>query len=103
MREMDNCSLAGDFRVSRHAEICQFDRFSSEINFKRARTCNYALPRLGSGQNENTVVKSVQSALSELLTTSATHRTFPRPSTKRGLILIGLELNTNARESFEHC
>ena len=26
-----------------------------------------------------------------------------RPSTKHGLILIGLELNTNARESFEHC
>ena len=48
-------------------------------------------------------VKSVQSALSDLLTTSATHGTFPRPSTKGGLILIGLELNTNARESFEHC
>ena len=48
-------------------------------------------------------VKSVQSALSDLLTTSATHGTFSHPSTKRGLILIGLELNTNARESFEHC
>ena len=48
-------------------------------------------------------VKSVQSALSDLLTTSATHGTFSRPSTKHGLILIGLELNTNARESFEHC
>ena len=48
-------------------------------------------------------VKSVQSALSDLLTTSATHGTFSRPSTKRGLILIGLELNTNARESFEYC
>ena len=48
-------------------------------------------------------VKSVQSALSDLLTTSATHGTFSRPSTKRGLILIGLEVNTNARESFEHC
>ena len=48
-------------------------------------------------------VKSVQSALSDLLTTSATHGTFSRPSTKRGLILTGLELNTNARESFEHC
>ena len=48
-------------------------------------------------------VKSVQSALSDLLTISATHATFSRPSTKRGLILIGLELNTNARESFEHC
>ena len=49
------------------------------------------------------VVKSVQSALSDLLSTSATHGTFSRPSTKPGLILIGLELNTNARESFEHC
>ena len=48
-------------------------------------------------------VKSVQLALSDLLTTSARHGTFSRPSTKRGLILIGLELNTNARESFEHC
>ena len=48
-------------------------------------------------------VKSVQSALSDLLTTSVTHGTFSRPSTKRGLILIGLELNTNAREWFEHC
>ena len=48
-------------------------------------------------------LKSVQSALSDQLTTSATHGTFSRPSTKRGLILIGLELNTNARESFEHC
>ena len=48
------------------------------------------------------ILKSVQSALSDVLTTSATHGTFSRPSTKRGLILIGLELNTNARESFEH-
>ena len=33
-------------------------------------------------------LKSVQSALSDLLTTSATHDTFSRPSTKRGLISI---------------
>ena len=33
-------------------------------------------------------LKSVQSALSDLLTTSATHGTFSRPSTKRGLISI---------------
>ena len=46
---------------------------------------------------------SVQSDLSDLLTTSATHGTFSRPSTKRGLILIVLELNANARDSFEHC
>ena len=31
-------------------------------------------------------LKSVQSALSDLLTTSAMHGTFSRPSTKRGLI-----------------
>ena len=48
-------------------------------------------------------LKSVQSALSDLLTTSAMHGTFSHPSTKRGLILLGLELNTNATESFEHC
>ena len=48
-------------------------------------------------------LKSVQSALSNLLTTSVTHGTFSGPSTKRGLILIGVELNTNTRESFEHC
>ena len=51
----------------------------------------------------NAKLKSVQSALSDLLTTSAMHGTFSRPSMKRGLISIGLELNTNARESFEHC
>ena len=48
------------------------------------------------------MLQSVQLALSDLLTTSATHGTFSCPSTKRGLILIGLELNTNAREPFEH-
>ena len=57
----------------------------------------------GHGGKILNVVKSVQSALSDLSTTPATHGTFSRPSTKRGLILIGLELNTNARESFEHC
>ena len=55
------------------------------------------------GKNYKISVKSVQSDLSDLLTTSAMHDTFSRPSTKRGLILIGLELNTNARKSFEHC
>ena len=53
--------------------------------------------------SEEMPVKSVQSALSDLLTTSVMHGTFSRPSAKRGLILIGLELNTNTRESFEHC
>ena len=46
IRELENCSLLGDFRVSCHAEICQFDRLSLEINFKRARSCNYGIPRL---------------------------------------------------------
>ena len=54
-------------------------------------------------RNGTSCIKSVQSALSGLLITSAMHGTFFRPSTKRGLILIGLELNANARESFEHC
>ena len=49
------------------------------------------------------LLKSVQSALSDLLTTSATHGTFSCQSTEHGLTLIGLELNTSARESFEHC
>ena len=44
--ELNNCSLGGDFRVSHHAEICQFDRFSLEINFKRVLSCNYGIPRL---------------------------------------------------------
>ena len=43
---LDNCSLGGDFRVSRHAEICQFDRFSLEINIKRARSYNYGTLKL---------------------------------------------------------
>ena len=58
---------------------------------------------MNSYNHDKMFVKSVQSALSDLLTTSATHGTFSRPSTKRGLILIDLELNTNARESFENC
>ena len=46
IKELDNFSLGADFWISRHAEICQFDRFSLEINFKRARSCNYGIPRL---------------------------------------------------------
>ena len=47
IRELNNCSVGGDFRVSHHAEICQLDCFSLEINFKRARSCNYGILRLG--------------------------------------------------------
>ena len=36
IRELDNCSSEGVFRVSRHAEICQFYRFS---------TSNYMISR----------------------------------------------------------
>ena len=46
IREFNNCSLGSDFRALRHAEICRFDRSSLEINFKRARGCNYGIPRL---------------------------------------------------------
>ena len=48
IRDLNNCSLGGDSRISHHAEICGFDGFSSEINFKRARTCDYGIPKLGS-------------------------------------------------------
>ena len=34
IRELNNYSLGDDFRVSRHAEICQFDCLSLEINSK---------------------------------------------------------------------
>ena len=34
IRELDNCSLGGDFRVMCHAKICQFDRFSLATNLK---------------------------------------------------------------------
>ena len=40
IRELNNCS---EFGVSRHAEICQFYRFSLESNFKRTRSCNYGI------------------------------------------------------------
>ena len=48
IRELHHSGLRGDFRVSHPAEIFQFHRFSLEINFKRARSCNYRVPRLGS-------------------------------------------------------
>ena len=48
IRELHHCSLRCDFRVSRPAEIFQFDCFSLEIDFKRARSCDYGIPRLGS-------------------------------------------------------
>ena len=58
IRELNNCSLGDDFRVSRHAEICQFYLFSSEINFKRARSCNYRTPRIGLKFKKYTVLLS---------------------------------------------
>ena len=47
IREFNNCSLGGDFQVSRHGEICQFDCFPLEINSKRARSCNYGIHSAG--------------------------------------------------------
>ena len=70
---------------------------SIEIKLPKSTERTFTLPKI------SIHVKFVQSALSDLLTTSATHGTFSRPSTKRGLISIGLELNTNARELFGHC
>ena len=35
IRELNNCSLGGDFRVSLHAGIREFDHFSLQIHFKR--------------------------------------------------------------------
>ena len=48
IRELNNYSLGDDFRVSHHAEICQFDRVSLETNFKKACSCDYGIPRLAS-------------------------------------------------------
>ena len=86
-------SLAGICRIIPDIHKCKNDNVFSDQVFVLLMFSN-------EGESE---VKSVQSALSDLLTTFATHGTFSRQSTKRGLILIGLELNTNARESFEHC
>ena len=33
-KELNNCSLGGNFPVLQHAEIFQFDQFSLQINFK---------------------------------------------------------------------
>ena len=54
IRKLNNCSLGGDFRVLHHAEICQSDRFSLEITFKRAHSCkDYGIPRLGLNLKKN--------------------------------------------------
>ena len=46
IRDLNNCSLGGDFRVSLHNAICEFDQFSLETHFKRDSSCNYGSPRL---------------------------------------------------------
>ena len=48
IRELNNCSSGGDFRVSFHSETCEFECFSLEIIFKRARSCNYEVSQTGS-------------------------------------------------------
>ena len=57
IRELNNCSLGGDFRVSHHAEICQFDCFSLEINFKRARITKLWKSQTGLKLKKNTIYK----------------------------------------------
>ena len=57
IRELNNCSLGGDFQVLWHAEICQFDLISLEINLKRVRSFNYGIPRLGSSLKIIAVVR----------------------------------------------
>ena len=47
IKQLSNCSLRDDFRVTSHADICQLDRFSLEIDFKRTRSCNYGIPQTG--------------------------------------------------------
>ena len=71
IRELNNCSLRGNFRVSHNAEICQFDRFSLEINFKRARSCNYGIPRLDSNQNVNIITKKLKKTILIQITLTA--------------------------------
>ena len=34
IRELNNCSLGDDFRVTSQADICRLDRFSLEIDSK---------------------------------------------------------------------
>ena len=43
-RKLNNCSLGSNIRVSSHAKVCQVDRFSPDINFKGAHSCNYEIP-----------------------------------------------------------
>ena len=58
IRELSNCSLGDDFRVTSYAERCQLHRFSLEIDFKKARICNYGIPRLGSSLKKKYTVKA---------------------------------------------
>ena len=50
IKELNNCSLGAisESRAMPKYELSQFHRFSIEINFKRARDCNYGITRLGS-------------------------------------------------------
>ena len=46
IRELKNCSLGDNFRVSHHAEVCQFDHFSSEIIAKEHVVVTMEFPDL---------------------------------------------------------
>ena len=87
IRELNNCILGGDFWVSCHVEICQVDRFSLEINFKRARSWNYAVPRLGSSLKKYTIWHVLESAHFQILKKKLkrlTHTTLDRRNTSNG-------------------
>ena len=57
--ELENCSLGGNFGVSRHAEICQFNCFPLEINFKKKHlTCCTFAQEVGSGKPSNLTLQS---------------------------------------------
>ena len=86
-------------QCSAHAQIDSSQIWVSTFSLQIKPSESGNVTFFSSSRDLPIAVKSVQSAL----TTSATHGTFSRPSTKRGPILIGLERNTNARESFERC
>ena len=83
MRELDNCSLSGDFRVSHHTEICRFDGFSLEINFKRAHSCNYAIAGLGSSWNENTISDRIPKGFQRTSLADSSNGSWSRADTQK--------------------
>ena len=60
IRELNNYSSGDDFRVSHHAEICQFDRLSLEVNFKEHVVVIMEFPDSAQVKKINVTVKSWQ-------------------------------------------